>query len=73
MVAILDENGSITLPRELWESVGFSPGTRVDFTVENGKLIMDRAADDDPVSRARGTIDLGMSTDEFINLLRGKP
>lgn len=72
MESIVAESGAIPIPAELREKLGITPGTVLDIREENGALVV-KVAQDDPVSRARGCIDLGMSPDDFVDLLRGKP
>lgn len=73
MEAIVDESGDVTIPEELRKKLGITSKTVLDFREEDGKLVAVKVLEDDPVSRARGCIDLGMSTDAFIDLLRGSP
>jgi len=73
MESIVAESGALPIPPEVREKLGITPGMVLDVREEDGKLVAVKMLADDPVSRARGCIDLGMSTDEFLDLLRGKP
>ena len=73
MEAVVTESGHVVIPEELRKRLGITSQTILDFREEDGKLVAVKVLHDDPVSRARGCIDLGMSTDEFLNLTRGEP
>ncbi len=73
MEAVVAESGQVVIPEELRKRLGITSQTILDFREEDGKLVAVKVLYDDPVSRARGCINLGMPTDEFINLLRGEP
>ena len=70
MVAVLADDGSITIPREVWESLGISAGARLDFSVQDGKIVLNRV-DDDPVSRVVGCLKSDLSSDEIMAYIRG--
>jgi AbrB family looped-hinge helix DNA binding protein len=73
MESVVAESGQVLIPEELRKKLGITSQTILDFREEDGKLVAVKVLHDDPVSRARGCISLGMSTDEFINMLRGEP
>lgn len=70
MESVVAESGQVLIPEELRKRLGITSQTILDFREEDGKLVAVKVFHDDPVSRARGCIDLGMSTDEFLNLTR---
>ncbi len=76
--------GQVTIPKHIRERLAISPGTRLEV-VERGEDVVLRkmkgpaesASSSDPVFDAylkkfAGTLNLGMSTDEFMELLRGE-
>lgn len=75
--------GQVTIPKDIREQAGIRAGTEVDFSVENGRVVLlmrqpnetevERRSREfqEYLERVSGTWDLGMSTDEFMELLRG--
>ena len=75
--------GQVTIPKPLRQRVGIGPGTEVEFAEKGGELVIRKATgrnlspDRDEefesyLARVSGTLDLGMSTDEYMELLRGE-
>jgi len=76
--------GQVTIPRHIRQRKGMGPGTEVDFLEKNGEVVVmksrngrkaSKGVDDDfagYLDRVRGIVDLGMTTDEFMQLLRGE-
>ncbi len=72
MKSIVGERGQVTIPKRLRERFGIRAGQEVEFADDSGRIVLTKAlSDDDPVAAVYGTLDLGMSTDEFIDLVRG--
>lgn len=72
MKAIVGERGQITIPKPLRDRLGIRPGQRLELAEEEGRLIATKDLDtNDPIGAVYGTLDLGMSTDEYMNLVRG--
>lgn len=76
--------GQVTIPKHLRVRTGIRAGTEVDFAGRDGEIVM-RKAESVPegdrtgrtefaeyLDRVTGTIDLDMSTDAFMELLRGE-
>jgi AbrB family looped-hinge helix DNA binding protein len=71
--------GQVTIPKAVRDHLGLSPGSRVEFTLdEDGRVVIRRASEaaPRPVDRfdratGMGTALKGMSTDEIMKLLRG--
>ena len=85
--ARVTSKGQVTIPKSVRERAGIGPGTEVEFDDRGGEIVMRRstrgghdAGSDgtvDPefdayLERVRGTLRLGMTTDEFMELLRGE-
>jgi AbrB family looped-hinge helix DNA binding protein len=76
--------GQVTIPRHIRQRTGMGPGTEVDFFEKGGDVVVTKSrgkgrvakrADDDfaaYLERVRGIVDLGMTSDEFMQLLRGE-
>lgn len=76
--------GQVTIPKAIRDRTGIGPGTQVEFTEHDGEISLRRVANpkaglesNDPefdayLARVAGTMKLGMSTDEFMQLLRGE-
>jgi AbrB family looped-hinge helix DNA binding protein len=71
MKATVAERGQVTIPKELRDKLGLRPGTVLDFHAEAGKLVGVKRSNQDAIDRFYGCIDLGKSTDEFIDEIRG--
>ncbi|HEY3908883.1 MAG TPA: AbrB/MazE/SpoVT family DNA-binding domain-containing protein [Stellaceae bacterium] len=67
--------GQVTIPKRLRDYLGVGPGSDIDFEVaEDGRVFL-KAGDEPPqdrFARLRGTLKLGMTTDEFMRMLRGE-
>ena len=75
--------GQVTIPKHIRHRAGISPGTEVEFREKGGEVVVTKShlqkaprhpSDDfaDYLERVRGIVDLGMSTDEFMQLMRGE-
>jgi AbrB family looped-hinge helix DNA binding protein len=75
--------GQVTIPKHLRQRTGIRPGTEVEFAEKGSELVLRkttrkrrRSARDEEfeayLERVSGTLDLGMSTDEYMELLRGE-
>jgi len=75
------EKGQVTIPKEIRDRLGITPGSEVDFIASGGGAMLVKIGEasdsairdfDDWLERVRGTIDLGgMTTDDFMEFLRG--
>lgn len=77
--------GQVTIPKHLRQRTGIGPGTEVEFAKRGDDLVLRKkkggskrqAAGRDEefeayLEEVSGTLDLGMSTDEFMEFLRGE-
>jgi AbrB family looped-hinge helix DNA binding protein len=73
--------GQVTIPKHLRQRTGIRPGAEVDFSERDGEVVVKKAAksrrpaaDDFEayLDRVTGIVDLGMTTDDFMELLRGE-
>lgn len=68
--------GQVTIPKRLRDYLGLKPGSEVEFIVRNDGQVALETNEKRPKGRfdaLRGTLDLGMTTDEFMRFLRGNP
>jgi len=73
MEATLAERGQVVIPKAIRDQLGLTPGTLLNFSVEDGKLII-RKKVDDAISRVRGRfkLDAGDSLDDWLRDTRGR-
>jgi AbrB family looped-hinge helix DNA binding protein len=72
MNATVAERGQVTIPKALRKRLGIGPRTVLDFREEHGKLVAEKVASHDPVSRVLGCLKLDRPVDRFISELRGE-
>ncbi|MEX2694317.1 AbrB/MazE/SpoVT family DNA-binding domain-containing protein [Rhizobium mongolense] len=75
------EKGQVTIPKEIRDRLGIGPGSEVDFIASEAGAVIVKIENgganpirnfDDWARRVQGTVDLGgMTTDEYIEWLRG--
>lgn len=73
----MTSKGQVTIPKNIRQRLGLTPGCEVRFAVgKDGQIVLEEknAADRGPsrFDAIRGTLDLGVSTDEFMRFLRGE-
>jgi bifunctional DNA-binding transcriptional regulator/antitoxin component of YhaV-PrlF toxin-antitoxin module len=79
----VSETGEIAIPPELQEKYGFTPGTEVTVTPEQGNLTVSKAtpeisreekkaAIDEWLRKASGVGRSGLSTDQVLQITRGE-
>lgn len=76
--------GQVTIPKHIRKRGGIGTGSEVDFSFRDSDIVLRKAArrgrrartsqDEfgEYLSRVTGIVDLGMTTDEFMELLRGE-
>jgi len=76
----MTSKGQVTIPKRMRDRFGLKPGSEVEFKVgADGDLLVKSSNKHDSESPAGrfdalvGTLDLGMTTDEFMRFLRGNP
>lgn len=72
MKAKVAERGQVTIPKPLRMSLGIQPGTLLEFSEENGRLVVVKAQSVDPVDRVYGKLGKGRRTDDIVRKLRGE-
>lgn len=72
MKSTISSKGQITVPVELREQLGLTPGTAVAFELrEDGILLRKGVRGEHPVDRVYGSLRLGRPVDELIDEMRG--
>lgn len=75
--------GQVTIPKHIRRRAGIRAGAEVDFSEQDGAIVVRKtarshragSADDgfaDYLDSVTGVVDLGMTTDQFMQLLRGE-
>jgi AbrB family looped-hinge helix DNA binding protein len=71
MKAKVAERGQVTIPKALRERLGIVPGTVLDFSEDQGRLIARKTEAVDSVDLVFGRFGRGRNTDEIIKEIRG--
>jgi antitoxin PrlF len=72
MKSTISSKGQVTVPIEVRERLGLSPGTPVEFELrEEGVLIRKGIASDHPVDKVWATLHLDRPVDEILDEMRG--
>jgi antitoxin PrlF len=72
MKAVVSQKGQVTIPKKLRDRLGIRPGELLDFEEEGGRLVARKSSVTDPLDAVYGIVDLGRSTNSFIEELRGE-
>lgn len=72
MSSIVAKQGQVTIPKALRDKLGIVPGTVLDFTEENGRLVATKRVDDHPAFKLLGKRSRGRRTSQIMASLRGK-
>jgi len=69
----LAERGQIVIPKEARDAMGLKPGSKLQISLEGQRLVIEKKVVLD-LSRWIGkAVDDGLSTDEALSELRGRP
>ncbi len=83
-VTVVTSKGQITIPKHIRDRKGIAAGTRIEVAEKDEDIVLRKAKRSrDPrakrdvefdayLERITGSMDIGMSTDEFMELLRGE-
>ena len=69
----VSDKGQITIPKRLRDELAIAPGQSVEVEREGTHLVITKVIARDPLDEVTGIIDLGMSVDEFMRLVRDRP
>ena len=76
MATTITVKGQVTIPKHIRDALGLTPGSRVEFSVEDGRVVLRKSgkrngAKADRFERARGKAEVKWRTDDLMALLRG--
>lgn len=75
MAGRVTAKGQVTIPIEIREQLGIQPGSRVEFELVDGGVLVRKSTEGGRgaalVARIRGTATTRMTTDEIMRLTRG--
>ena len=73
MNAILSEKGQVTIPKPIRDDLGLDAGSVLEFTEDEGRIIVRKVVQENPISawRGRGSVPAGNSVTGYLNLTRG--
>lgn len=70
----MTSKGQVTIPKRLRDYLGLKPGSSIAFELADDGRVFLKTGDQptqDRFASLRGSLKLGMTTDEFMRLLRG--
>lgn len=65
------ERGQVTIPKSIRSRLGIRPGQEVEFTVEDGRLLLQPVTRRDPMDRLVGRIEEDVDVDAYLEETRG--
>ncbi len=72
MKSVISSKGQVTVPAEIREKLGLSPGTVVEFELSNGVALLRKGASRTrPVDQVYGILKLDRPVDELLDEMRG--
>lgn len=76
MATNITVKGQVTIPKHIRDALELTPGSRVEFAVDDGRVVLYKAGKrkgtkTDRFERAIGKADVKWRTDELMALLRG--
>ena len=69
----LAERGQIVIPKEMRDELGLKPGAKLQIRVIDGRLLIEKKVALDLSRWVGKAVDDGLSTDEALTELRGRP
>jgi len=77
MSTTVTSKGQVTIPKAVRERMGITPGSEVEFSLnEQGEIVLLKCGrkprpKESPFAKIRGTVKTDMTTDQIMALLRG--
>ena len=68
----IGERGQVTIPKELRERYGLSPGMEVEFAPEESGIRIQKKTLTSPVRQVYGILKRPAKTDEYMEAIRGR-
>ena len=72
MATVVAERGQVTIPKDVRDKLGLGPGTVLEFSAEEGRLVATKVITDHPAQHLMGRHSKGRRTDQIIAELRGR-
>jgi len=74
MHAVLSAKGLVTIPKPIRDALGLHAGSVLEFTEDEGRIIVRKVIQENPISawRGKGVLPVGRSVDEYLNFARGE-
>jgi AbrB family looped-hinge helix DNA binding protein len=73
MDVTLAERGQIVIPKEVRDAMGLKPGAKLQIRIADGRLLIEKKVALDLSRWVGKAIDDGLTTDEALSELRGRP
>lgn len=73
MDVTLAERGQIVIPKEARDAMGLKPGAKLQIRMVDGRLVIEKKVALELSRWVGRAIDDGLSTDEALSELRGRP
>jgi len=73
MDVTLAERGQIVIPKEARDALGLKPGSKLQIRVADGRLVIEKKVALDLSRWVGKAIDDGLTTNEALSELRGRP
>ncbi len=76
MATTMTVKGQVTIPKHIRDALGLTPGSRIEFTVEDGGVVLRKSgkrsgSKADRFDRAVGKAEIKWRTEDLMALLRG--
>jgi antitoxin PrlF len=77
MATTITVKGQVTIPKRVRDALELTPGSRVEFALDDGKVVIYKAGRGEPTrpdrfDRARGAAQVKWRTNDLMALLRGR-
>ncbi len=69
----LAERGQIVIPKEARDALGLKPGARLQLRIEDGRILIEKKVQLDLSRWVGSALEDGLSTDQALAELRGRP
>lgn len=73
MTTVVSEKGQVTIPKCLRDNLGLVPGSILDFSEDEGRLVVKKVVAENPISawRGKGRLPAGKTVTEYLLIARG--
>jgi antitoxin PrlF len=72
----MTSKGQVTIPKRVRDQLGLKPGSHIDFDLDGDQVVLrpagKRQARKSPFAKLRGIRKTGMTTEQWMTLLRGE-